>query len=77
VHAFAERPPAGSRFACLREAASAKAGHAGVVPKNRTHLRPWALERFGAQAPRLSPAKELVRRAGRWVIRRSAKSAEA
>jgi protein-L-isoaspartate(D-aspartate) O-methyltransferase len=32
--------------------------------------------RFGAQAPRLSPAKELVRRAGRWVIRRLAKSAE-
>jgi len=39
VHAFAERPPAGSRFACLREAATAKAGHAGVVPKNHTHLR--------------------------------------
>ena len=28
-------------------------------PQNHTHLRPWALERFGAQAPRL-----------RWVIRR-------
>jgi hypothetical protein len=24
-----------------------------VVPKNDTLLRPWALERFGAQAPRL------------------------
>jgi len=28
-----------------------------------------AKARFGAQAPRLSPAKELVRRAGRRVIR--------
>jgi hypothetical protein len=46
-------------------------------PQNHTHLRPWAPKRFGAQAPRLSPAKELVRRAGRWVIRPSAKSAEA
>ncbi len=30
-----------------------------VVPKNHTHLGPWALKRFGAQALRL-----------RWVIRR-------
>jgi len=30
-----------------------------VVPQNHTHLRTWALKRFGAQAPRL-----------RWVIRR-------
>ena len=37
-----------------------------VVPNNHTHLRPWALKRFGAQAPRL-----------RWVIRQWAKSAEA
>jgi hypothetical protein len=37
-----------------------------VVPNKHTHLRPWALKRFGAQAPRL-----------RRVIRRLAKSAEA
>jgi len=30
VPVFVERPPAGSRFACLREAATAKAGRAGV-----------------------------------------------
>jgi hypothetical protein len=37
-----------------------------VVPEKHTHLRPWALKPFRAQAPRL-----------RWVIRRYAKSAEA
>jgi hypothetical protein len=37
-----------------------------VVPNKHTHLRAWALKRFGAQAPRLW-----------WVIRRLAKSAEA
>jgi hypothetical protein len=37
-----------------------------VVPNNYTHLRRWALKRFGAQVPRL-----------RWVIRQYAESAEA
>jgi hypothetical protein len=30
-----------------------------VVPRNHTHVRPWALKHYGAQASRL-----------RWVIRR-------
>jgi len=50
-----------------------------MVPEKHTHLRPWALKRSRLREARFGGRREVGAQAARlrWVIRRSAKSAEA